>query len=146
VVKAVMGQGDMSLSLRSDKGAGNVTPNKYTLEEIMGVKHPTIAEMSRVEIFRGGFSRQYVSYSNGKQTKEEVSVLPGVAPSTNFPVPATLPKIVPPSQTPNPADDPTYPRPYMHQGGGYGGGGYGNGWGGYGGAWGGYRGYPGFGG
>src|SRR5204863_9162740 len=37
VVKAVLGQGDMSLALRGSPGDGASTPNKYTLEGILGV-------------------------------------------------------------------------------------------------------------
>jgi Flp pilus assembly protein CpaB len=124
VIKAVSGQGDMSLALRSEKGAGTVSPNKYTLEEIMGVKQ-TASNMNRIEIFRGGQQRQYVSYTNGKRTGDEVSVIPGVAPSTRFPVPAKLP--TPVDASPDVKDQaPTYPQPYMYQGYGNG---YGNGWG-----------------
>lgn len=125
VIKAVSGQGDMSLALRSEKGAGTVTPNKYTLEDILGVKQ-TASNMNRIEIFRGGNQRQYVSYANGVRTGDEVSVIPGVGSST-FPVPAKLP--TKPETAPGAKDRaPTYPQPYMYQG--YGNGfGYGQGWG-----------------
>ena len=135
VVKAVMGQGDMSLALRSDKGAGTVTPNKYTLEDILGIKHPKIAEMNRIEIFRGGWSRQHVAYQDDKLVRDETSMSPGVSPTTPFPVPAKLPR-QPGGDMNSGKTDPTYyPEPQIINtpGGRRGYGGYGGfGYGGYG--------------
>src|SRR5207248_1831945 len=37
VVKAVLGQGEMSLALRGDPADGASTPNKYTLEGVLGL-------------------------------------------------------------------------------------------------------------
>lgn len=137
VVKAVLGQGDMSLALRGDPTDGaSSTPNKYTLEGILGVTARTQG-YDRMEIFRGGWSRQTVNYSNGKEIKSETSLIPGVAPNTPFPVPATIPAAVKSA----PVQDPSYrPTPNFYHGGGYGGGyggyggyGGGNGWGGFGG-------------
>lgn len=132
VVKAVLGQGDMSLALRGNPGDGASTPNKYTLEGILGVTARTQG-YDRMEIFRGGWTRQTVNYDNGKVIKNEYSVVPGLAPSTPFPVPATIPA-APKNQ--QPTQDPSYrPTPtfYHMGGGGYGGYGGGYGWGGFGG-------------
>lgn len=100
VVKAVIGQGEMSLSLRNEGAAapnqqgaaapGGVTPNKYTIESIMGVKGPTTGGLDKIEIFRGA-SRQHVFYQNNKWSRDEVSLIPGLAPTTPFPVPAQIP-------------------------------------------------------
>lgn len=118
VVKAVSGQGDMSLALRGEKGAAStVSPNKYTLEDILGVKQ-VAADTNRIEVFRGGQSRQSLTFGNGRRTVEEMSMVPGVAPSTHFPIPATLPTQnapVAPAMVPQP----TYPQPYLFQGGGF---------------------------
>jgi Flp pilus assembly protein CpaB len=129
VVKAVLGQGDMSLALRGNPGDGASTPNKYTLEGILGVSARTQG-FDRMEIFRGGWSRQTVNYQNNHVIKNEFSVVPGLAPSTPFPVPATIPQSTKGSA---PATDPSYrPSPnFYHMGGWGGGGGYG-GYGGYG--------------
>jgi pilus assembly protein CpaB len=134
VVKAVLGQGDMSLALRSTPGDGASTPNKYTLEGILGLSQ-RLQGYDRMEIFRGGWSRQTVNYDNGKEVKSEVSMIPGLAPTTPFPVPATIPAAPKDSQEPK-RDDSFRPTPSFYHGGGYGGYGYGGyGYGGYG--WGG---------
>ncbi|MBL9082397.1 MAG: Flp pilus assembly protein CpaB [Planctomycetales bacterium] len=132
VVKTVMGQGDMSLALRgAGNGLGAVTPNKYTLEGILGVKHPTVASMDRIEIFRGSQSRQHVSFSNDQMVKNEVSLVPGLPSGMTFPVPDRVPA----APTTTPQEEKTYkPTPNIYgNGGGWGGaGGYGYGAGGYG--------------
>lgn len=147
VVKAVLGQGDMSLSLRSDPPGGKgadaqgsakdaVTPNKYTLEGILGIKYPTIASMDRIEIFRGSSARQSMSFADDKLVKDEQSLVPGVPSGLTFPVPAQVPPVPTASAAPG-GDAKTYrPTPNIYNGGGWGRGGYGGGWGGYGG-WGG---------
>ncbi len=142
VVKAVLGQGDMSLSLRSapaGKAADAqgstkdaVTPNKYTLEGILGVKYPTIASMDRIEIFRGSSARQSMSFADDKLVKDEQSLVPGVPSGLTFPVPAQVPP-VPTASAGSGGDSKTYrPTPNIYNGGGRGRGGFG-GFGGYGG-------------
>lgn len=148
VVEAVLGQGDMSLSLRSEPPAAKadgaqgaaknaVTPNKYTLEGILGVKYPTIASMDRIEIFRGSSARQSMSFADDKLVKDEQSLVPGVPSGLSFPVPAQVPSV--PTASATGGDSKTYhPTPNIYNGGGRGRGG----WGGYGyGGWGGYGGY-----
>ncbi len=146
VIKAVLGQGDMSLSLRSEPPAGKaagaqgaagdaVTPNKYTLEGILGIKYPTIASMDRIEIFRGSSARQSMSFADDKLVKDEQSLVPGVPSGLTFPVPAQVPAVPTASAAPG-GDSKTYrPTPNIYNGGGWGRGGYGGGWGGYGGAY-----------
>lgn len=133
VVKAVMGQGDMSLALRSDNGDGAAAaPNKYTLESVLGLSAKSQG-FDRLEIFRGGWGRQMVHYQNSQIVKNDLSLIPGLAPSTPFPVPATIPAA--PKDT-KLEDKSTRPTPNFYHNGGVGGyGGYGNG-GGYGGGWG----------
>ncbi|MBA4016595.1 MAG: Flp pilus assembly protein CpaB [Pirellula sp.] len=163
VIKAVLGQGEMSLALRSGPAAADkpgpqgaatdaVTPNKYTLESILGVKHPTIASMDRIEIFRGSNGRQSMSFADDKLVKDEQSLVPGVPSGLTFPVPAQVPAMSNASAAVG-VDSKTYrPTPNIFQGGGGWGrggvGGYGGGFGGYGGAYdyaprnyGGYGGY-----
>ena len=123
VVKAVLGQGHMSLALRSSAADGASTPNKYTLEGILGLTARTQA-FDRMEIFRGGWSRQTVNYANGHTLKNEFSVIPGLAPSTPFPVPANIPA---PAKTAPAMDPSTRPSPNFYHGGMWGTGyGYGN--------------------
>jgi pilus assembly protein CpaB len=137
VVKAVMGQGDMSLALRSDTGDGAAAaPNKYTLESVLGLSAKQQG-FDRLEIFRGGWGRQMVHYQNAQIVRNDTSLIPGLAPSTTFPVPATIPAA--PKDT-KVDDKSTRPQPNFYHGGnggwgGYGGG-YGGGWG-WGGGWGG---------
>lgn len=148
VVKAVLGQGDMSLSLRSapagkaaaaQGSAGDaVTPNKYTLEGILGIKYPTVASMDRIEIFRGSSARQSMSFADDKLVKDEQSLVPGVPSGLTFPVPARVPP-VPTASAAAGGDSKSYrPTPNIYNGGG--GWGRGGGFGGYGGGWGGYGG------
>ncbi|MCE9607112.1 MAG: Flp pilus assembly protein CpaB [Planctomycetia bacterium] len=115
VLKAVIGQGDMSLSLRNEgasgappapQGQSSATPNKYTLESVLGIKNASIAGLDKIEIFRGGWSRQNVHYQNDKVIREEVSLIPGIAPSTPFPVPAKVPAAQEPAT--NGSDDKTF--------------------------------------
>lgn len=142
VLKAVLGQGDMSLSLRNEAPAPNkgaavptgVTPNKYTLESVLGIKGATPGGLDKIEIFRGN-SRQHVFYQNNKWSRDEVSLIPGLAPTTPFPVPAQIPASKAPVK--NNAEEKTYgPSPKIIGGGGGYGNGYGNGYGGYGTGWG----------
>jgi hypothetical protein len=146
IIKAVLGQGDMSLALRGDKAANAVTPNKYTLEGILGLPESISAASNRTEIFRGAGMRQNLVFVDSRVAKDEVSLIPGISPSMQFPVPATIPAS--PERTRKPAS--TYqpsPRVLDTLQGGYGGyGGYGGGYGagynlGTDGAGGGYRGY-----
>ncbi|MGC3969136.1 MAG: Flp pilus assembly protein CpaB [Pirellulales bacterium] len=132
VVKAVLGQGDMSLALRGAGGLGSVTPNKYTLEGILGIKHPTVASLDRIEIFRGSQTRQAVSFSNDQMVKNETSLVSGLPAGLTFPVPDQIPA----AQAPNTPDAKTFkPTPNIYgAGGGWGPGGYGTG--GYGGGYG----------
>jgi hypothetical protein len=134
VVKAVMGQGDMSLALRSDTGDGaSAAPNKYTLESVLGLSAKQQG-FDRLEIFRGGWGRQMVHYQNAQIVRNDTSLIPGLAPSTPFPVPATIPAA--PKDT-KVDDKSTRPTPNFYHNGGFGGyGGYGGGFGGYGGGWG----------
>jgi Flp pilus assembly protein CpaB len=128
VVKAVLGQGHMSLALRSSAADGASTPNKYTLEGILGLTARTQA-FDRMEIFRGGWSRQTVNYQNGHTLKNEISVIPGLAPSTPFPVPASIPA---PTKAAPQNDPSTRPSPNFYHGGAWGNGyGYGYGYGNY---------------
>jgi len=135
VVKAVMGQGDMSLALRADAGDGaSAAPNKYTLESVLGLSAKSQG-FDRLEIFRGGWGRQMVHYQNAHIVRNDQSIIPGLAPSTPFPVPATIPAA---PKDDKPADPSTRPVPnfYSNGGGGFGGyGAYGGGYGGWG--WGG---------
>jgi pilus assembly protein CpaB len=136
VVKAVLGQGDMSLALRSSAADGASTPNKYTLEGVLGLSARTHA-MNRIDIFRGGWGRQTTYYQDDKLVKNDVSIIPGVAPTTPFPVPAVVPAAPKESQNSDPATRPT-PNFYQGNGAGYGGVGGWGGWGGWG--WGGWGG------
>lgn len=125
VVKAVLGQGDMSLSLRNEGAAPNpnqgaaatgaVTPNKYTLEGILGIKGAATGGLDKIEIFRGT-SRQHVFYQNNKWSRDEVSLIPGLAPTTQFPVPAQIPAAKSPAR--NGGSDKDYgPSPKIINGG-----------------------------
>ncbi len=140
VVKAVLGQGEMSLSLRGDTtqkgaaagahGADAATPNKYTLESILGVRAPDVAGLDRIEIYRGGWSRQHVSFQDDKIVKNEFSAIPGVAPGTPFPVPARLPQAPKSKDDPQSKTEASHPEPHVYdRGGAYGYGGYGDGFG-----------------
>ncbi|MBL9093867.1 MAG: Flp pilus assembly protein CpaB [Planctomycetaceae bacterium] len=139
IVKAVLGQGDMSLALRGEGGLGAVTPNKYTLEGILGLKGQPIAKMNRIEIYRGNLTRQNISFSDAKLVDNEVSMVSGLPANMTFPVPDKVPA-TPKTEDPY-ADTKTYqptPRRYDLNWGT----GYGNGWGrGWGGGWGGWGGY-----
>jgi pilus assembly protein CpaB len=121
IIKAVLGQGDMSLALRGDKAATNsVTPNKYTLEGILGLSQSGAAGMNRTEIFRGSGMRQNLVFVNDRVAKDEISLVPGMSPSMAFPVPATIPAV--PERTKN--NSRTYqpsPRVVETLGNGYGG-------------------------
>jgi Flp pilus assembly protein CpaB len=101
VVKAVLGQGDMSLSLRNEgtpapnqQGAvnpnGGATPNKYTLEGILGIKGAETGGLDKIEIFRG-LSRQHVFYQNNKWSRDENGLVSGMTPGMTFPVPPQVP-------------------------------------------------------
>jgi Flp pilus assembly protein CpaB len=119
IIKAVLGQGDMSLALRSDKAANNATPNKYTLEGILGIPESANAGMNRTEIFRGSSMRQNLVFVDDRVAKDEVSLVPGISPAMQFPVPATVPAA--PERTKKGA--PTYqpsPRVFDALGNGYG--------------------------
>ena len=128
VVKAVLGQGDMSLSLRNEgtpppnqQGVvnpnGAATPNKYTLEGILGIKSAATGGLDKIEIFRGSFNRQNVFYQNGKYSRDENSLVAGMAPGMTFPVPAQVPAAK--SATKNGMIDKDYgPSPKIIGGGG----------------------------
>jgi len=123
IIKAVLGQGDMSLALRGDKAANVATPNRYTPEGILGLPTANSA-MNRTEIFRGGWMRQNVQFLDDRIMKDEVSLVPGMSPTMPFPVPATVPAPV----ERNTKSNPTWqPRPRVVDGGGNGGG-YGGGY------------------
>ena len=91
IIKAVLGQGDMSLALRGEGGLGAVTPNKYTLEGILGLKGQPIAKMNRIEIYRGNLTRQNISFSDAKLVDNEVSMVSGLPANMTFPVPDKVP-------------------------------------------------------
>jgi Flp pilus assembly protein CpaB len=127
IVKAVLGQGEMSLALRGEKSANNVTPNKYTLEGILGIPTSIAAASNRTEIFRGAGMRQNLVFLDSRVAKDEMSLTPGISPSMQFPVPATIPANSPMT---NKKTDKTYqpsPRVLDAWGAGYGGG-YGRGY------------------
>jgi pilus assembly protein CpaB len=101
VVKAVLGQGDMSLSLRNESPApnqqgavnpnGGVTPNKYTLEGILGIKSAEAGGLDKIEVFRGSIGRQNIFYQNNKWSRDENGLVSGLTPGLTFPVPAQVP-------------------------------------------------------
>jgi pilus assembly protein CpaB len=114
IIKAVLGQGDMSLALRGDKSANNATPNKYTLEGILGLPSSTNSAMNRTEIFRGGWMRQNVQFVDDRILKDEVSLVPGMSPNMSFPVPSNVPA----APQRNTKSNPTWqPRPRVVDGG-----------------------------
>jgi pilus assembly protein CpaB len=119
IIKAVLGQGDMSLALRGDKAANNVTPNKYTLEGILGIQQAAANRSNRTEIFRGSGMRQNLVFFDDHVAKDEVSLVPGISSGMQFPVPATVPA----SQDRSRKSAPTYqpsPRVMDVLGNGYG--------------------------
>lgn len=101
VVKAVLGQGDMSLSLRNEGAApnqqgavnpnGGATPNKYTLEGILGIKSAEAGGLDKIEVFRGSIGRQNIFYQNNKWSRDENGLVSGLTPGMTFPVPAQVP-------------------------------------------------------
>jgi hypothetical protein len=110
----------MSLALRGDKADNGVTPNKYTLEGILGIPVTAAAGMNRTEIFRGSGMRQNLVFVDDRVAKDEMSLVPGMSSSMAFPVPATIPA-VPERTKKGPQTYQPSPRVFDALGTGYGG-------------------------